>query len=301
MSLLGVFANVLLPIFILLTFGFLLDRRFSPDIRSLSRVAFYVLSPSLIFSSLVNSTVSGADSSRIFVFVILSTALMALVALLTCRLLRLDRITQSAFLLATLLLNSGNFGLSVNLFAFGEAGLERAALFFVGSAVLANTVGVFIAAHGRTNLKEALLSVLKAPMVYAAASAFAVNALHIQLPEPLLKTMNTAGQGAVPVMLLILGMQLARTSLQNDIPLIGVATALRLVVAAVVAWGLAAVMSLEGVTRQVCIVEASTPTAVTSLILATEFDARPQLVTGVIFLSSLASMLTLTVLIHILL
>jgi predicted permease len=301
MNLFQVFLNVVLPIFILMGFGFLLDRRSAIDIKSVSRLTFYVLSPCLIFSSLVNSTLSGADSTRIFVYVIVSTTLVGVVGWVLMRGLHLDQVTRSAFFLSTLLVNSGNFGMSLNLFAFGQPGLERAALFFVVSALISNTVGVFLAARGRAGWKGALLSVLQAPLVYAAVAAFVVNATHIALPTALQKVFTTAGNGAVPVMLLILGMQLSRTSLKEDVPLIGLATVLRLVGAAGIAWGLAAVMGLEGVTRQVCIVQAATPTAVTSLILAVEYNAKPKLVTGVIFLSTLASMITLTILISILL
>jgi len=300
MNLIQVFLNVVFPVFILMGFGVLLDRKLAIDVKSVSRVTFYVLSPCLIFSSLANSTLGGADSSRIFAFVIISTALVGVIGWAMARLLRLDRVTQSAFFLGTLLVNSGNYGMSLNLFAFGKPGLERAALFFVVSALLSNTVGIFLAARGRAGSRGALLGVLKAPLVYAALAAFLVNITGIRVPEPLQKALTTAGNGAVPIMLLILGMQLSRTSLNQDIPLIGLATVLRLVVAAAVAWGLAAAMRLQGVTRQVCIVEASTPTAVTSLILAVEYDARPKLITGVIFLSTLASMVTLTVLLSIL-
>ncbi len=300
MNLIQVFLNVVFPVFILMGFGVLLDRKLAIDVKSVSRVTFYVLSPCLIFSSLANSTLDGADSSRIFAFVIISTALVGVIGWAMARLLRLDRVTQSAFFLGTLLVNSGNYGMSLNLFAFGKPGLERAALFFVVSALLSNTVGIFLAARGRAGSRGALLGVLKAPLVYAALAAFLVNITGIRVPEPLQKALTTAGNGAVPIMLLILGMQLSRTSLNQDIPLIGLATVLRLVVAAAVAWGLAAAMRLQGVTRQVCIVEASTPTAVTSLILAVEYDARPKLITGVIFLSTLASMVTLTVLLSIL-
>lgn len=300
MNLFQVFLNVVLPIFVLMGFGFLLDRRFAIDVKSVSRLTFYVLSPCLIFSLLVSSTLSGADSSRIFIYVIVSTALVGIVSMIFVRGLRLDQVTRSAFLLGTLLTNSGNLGLSLTLFAFGQPGQERAALFFVVSAVISNTVGVFLAAGGRAGWKGALRSVLQAPMVYAAVAALIINATNITVPSALQKVFTTAGNGAVPMMLLILGIQLSRASLKEDVPLIGLATVLRLVVAAALAWGLAAIMGLEGLTRQVCIVEAATPTAVTSLILAVEYDAKPKLVTGVIFMSTLASMVTLTILLSIL-
>jgi len=60
---------------------------------------------------------------------------------------------------------------------------------------------------------------------------------------------------------------------------------------------LAAVTGLSGDTRRACVLEASMPTAVTSVILALEFDVLPEFVTGAIFLSTVLSPLSLTLLI----
>ncbi len=300
MELLNIFASVLLPVFLLIAAGVLLDRKLAIDVKSVSRVAYYVFSPSLIFSSLVTSSVSGADSARIFAFVLVITLLVVLVSLAAARLLRLDQVTTSAFLLTTAFMNSGNYGLSVNLFAFGEEGLARAVLYFVASAVLSNTLGVFFAARGRSGIRQSLLGVLKAPMVYAALAAVLVNISGLSVPGPLLKAFSSAGNGAVPTLLLVLGMQLSRTRLNRDMPAVISASVIRLGVSALLAWGLALVMGLQGVTWQVCILESAMPAAITPLIIAMEFDAKPKLVTSVIFLSTLVSMVTLTVLLSLL-
>jgi predicted permease len=300
MGLASIFVNVLLPIFILIGLGILLDRKLAVDVKTLSRVTFYIFSPSLIFSSLVKSTVSGEDSTVIFIFVIIITVVIGILSFLFGRLTRIDRVTMSAFLLAALFMNSGNYGLSVNLFAFGEEGLAKAALYFVVSSILSNVLGVFIAARGHADAKTALLRIFTAPIVYAAGAALLVNALRITVPEPLLKTFTTAGGAAVPSLLVVLGMQLSRTSLDRDVWLAVAASVLRLVVAAIVAWFLAGLLHLQGVTRQVCIVESAMPAAVTPLIIAVEYDAKPKLVTSAIFVSTLASMVTLTILLSLL-
>jgi predicted permease len=89
---------------------------------------------------------------------------------------------------------------------------------------------------------------------------------------------------------------LARTSLAGELKVIGLATFVRLAVAPAVALVLAAWLGLTGMTRQACVTEASMPTAVTTIILATEFEAEPQFVAGVVFVSTLVSAITLTLL-----
>ena len=98
-------------------------------------------------------------------------------------------------------------------------------------------------------------------------------------------------------MLLLVGIQLAGVSFGKQARLICVATLVRLVGGAVVGIALATVMGLAGVTRQACIIEHSTPTGVMTGILAMEFGTEPELVTGVIFASTLASIATMTLLV----
>lgn len=294
MELLNIFANVLLPVFILIGFGVLLDRFFDLDVRTISRITFYVFSPCLIFVSLVDSTVSGADSTLIFGFAVISSLVMAGIGWAAGHLLKLDQAMRSAFLLTVMFMNSGNYGLSVNLFAFGEEGLARAAIFFVASAVLSNSAGIFLAARGKYDWRQAIISVFKAPMLYAAIAGVLVNMVGWRVPTPLNKAFSIAGNAAVPALLLVLGIQLSRTRVRESMGIVGYAAVLRLVVAAGVAFVLAELMGLRGVARQVGIVEASMPSAVTPLLLAVEYDLHPKFVTSVIFVTTLASMITLT-------
>jgi len=96
-------------------------------------------------------------------------------------------------------------------------------------------------------------------------------------------------------------MQLARTSLGRELRVTVIASLLVLMASAGVAFGVAALWRLQGLTRQVCILETATPTAVTSTVLATEFDADPGFVTSVVFVTTLASVVTVTALLALLL
>ena len=294
--LLTILWKVILPVFIIIALGYLLERRLSLDVRSLSRVTFYALTPCLVFSSMTRSSISGTDIWKIVSFVLLTTLTMGLFSWAVTRALRFGRAMESAFLLATLFTNAGNYGLSVNLFAFGQVGLERAAIFFTVSALLNHSVGVYLASRGQASGLAALCNVFKVPVVYGVLASFVVNLVAITVPEPVAKAVNLLGGASVPLMLLLVGIQLARISLASELKVIGLATFVRLVVAPAVALVLAAWLGLTGVTRQACVTEASMPTAVTTTILATEFEAKPQFVASVVFVSTLASVITLTLL-----
>jgi len=299
--LLSIFVENILPVFIILGLGYLLDKKFHLDVKTISRTAFYVLGPCLIFTSLTRSSVSGEELGRIVLFEVTGTAILLLISWSLARLTHLTRKQESAFLLSVLFVNAGNYGLSVNLFAFGEEAMARAIIFFVGSTVLINTLGIFLASRGQANVKTALSNVFKVPAVYAVVLAFVMRSLSWPVTElSWFRALDTIGRAAVPVMLLLLGMQLSRNSLGQDLKRVSGATFLRLVVAPLLSLALAAVMGLTGNTYRACVLEASMPTAVNSVILSLEFDVLPNFVTSVIFLSTLLSPLSLTLLIALL-
>jgi predicted permease len=217
-------------------------------------------------------------------------------AWLVAKVLRLQPPLSNAFIMAIMFTNSGNFGLPLNLFAFGQEGMDTALVFFVTSALLVNSFGVYVASRGKAGAGRAMLNVLKAPMLWAALTGFLVNLLGWSVPETIDKAVQLAGQGAVPIMLLLLGMQLARTSLNENKRAIAAATVVKLAVAPLVALAITVILGMQGLSRQVGILEASMPTAVTTTILTTEYDAAPRFAASMVFVSTLLSLVSLTLL-----
>jgi predicted permease len=172
-------------------------------------------------------------------------------------------------------------------------------VYFVATAVLGNILGTIVAAGGGS-WKQTLTRVARVPMVYATIAALIVNNFdQIQVPELLMRPISLLGGAAVPAMLLILGMQLAHSvgALRANVGAIGLATAMRLIVAPLIGVLVAQIMQLQGVTRQVCLIQSGMPSGVTSTILALEYDLAPDIVTSTVFFSTLCSALTLSVLI----
>lgn len=294
---LSVLINIVLPVFLIIGAGFIVARIKSLNAQTLSRVSLYILAPALVFCKLAETTITATDFAQIVVFTIVATLAVLLLSWIAARLLRLDRSRESAFMLSCSFVNHGNYGLPLVLFAFGQEGLERALIYFVTGAFLVNTLAVFIACRGKAEATSSMLNMFKIPMIYAIVAVFAVNATNFVVPEVILKPLNMAADACIPVMLLLLGAQLAGASLGGRVRLISLAVVVRLVGGAVVGLVVAALLGLTGVTRQACVVEHSTPTAVTTSILSMEFGTEPEFVTGVIFASTLTSIATMTLLV----
>jgi len=291
---LAIFLDSLLPPLLIVGAGFALERTLGVDARSLSRVALYVFMPALIFVTLLQSQVGGAEFAQIGLFVVAATAAMWGFGLGISRLLGLDGTQTHAFLLAILFGNCGNYGLAVVLSAFGQAGLERGLVYFVVSSLLTQTFGAYLASRGRYSVRQSVRNVLRLPLIYAMVAAFAVRASGLRMPNPLLSALSLPRAGAIPLMQVLLGVQLARVSQRLDLRFVGTATLVKLAGAAALSFALAALLGLRGLARSVSILETSMPTAVTTLVLSTEFGTRAEEVGGVVLLSTLLSPLTLT-------
>ncbi len=299
LDLLNILFTIVAPIFLIVGLAALLGRRFALDPRILSRVVLYLLSPSLVLNGLAQASIQANEIGQIVAMVLLLYLIMILISLGLARLFHFDRRLESAFILTVVVINAGNYGLPLCEFAFGSAGLERAIIFFVVTAVLANTLGVFLASRGTTSAQQALLNVLTVPLPYATVLGLMLNAGYLSLPTPLERAVGLLSQATVPCMLIVLGLQLARTSVKGRLGPIALATATRLLVAPLIAFPLAAWLGIAGVTHQVVVVQASLPTAVISSVLATEFGSDVDFAAAVILVSTLVSMVTITVLLAI--
>jgi len=295
--LISIFASDILPVFIIAGVGFLLARRLGASVTTLAHVSFYALSPCLVFNMLVTSAVTGPQVGRMVLLAVLVTGVMGLLARMVAIPLRLSRAELSAFLLVVMFSNGGNYGLPVVLFAFGADALSHGTVFFVASAILTYTVGVFLAASGRRSLPKALLGVAKVPAIYGVAAALLVLAGGISLPIAMMRPIRLLSDAAIPVMVLVLGMQLERARVADRPAGVAAAVGLSLIVAPIVALGLTSLLGLSGAARQAGVTLASMPAAVITTILAVEFDVAPSFVTSVVLLTTLLSPLTLTPLI----
>lgn len=295
--LLRLFANNILPILLVATAGFLLSRYFQINPQALSQVIFYAFSPSLLFDIIVNNELSGAFAVRIVGLAVIQMLCLAAITLLIGRALQLSRRTLFAVLLTTLFMNAGNFGLSLNLFAFGEETLAYASLFFATQGVLSYTIGVLIASLGSISWKGALVDLLKTPMIYAIGLALVVSGKGWSLPLPLDRSVELLAQASIPAMLILLGLQLERTQWHGrSLGPLALSNGLRLLAAPALALFFASLLGLQGPARQAGVVENAMPTAVMTIVLATKYDLEPTFVTSTVFASTLLSPLTLTLL-----
>jgi predicted permease len=293
-DLLSLFSNNILPIFLVAGAGYLAARTLHVTARSISQLAFYILSPCLIFKLLTTSQLSGGEVTRMVGFTLVTILAVGLISWLAGRVMRLERHILVAVLLAAMFNNSGNYGLSLILFAFDKATLAYASLYFITSLILVYTLGVVIASLGKSNLRDAVLGLFKLPGVYAVILALIFNYFRWTLPMPLERSVSILSDATIPVLLLIMGVQLQNSRWSDHLPALGLANLIRLVAAPLLALGISTLFQLKGPAYQAGVIESAMPSAVVLTVLATEYDIEPAFLTTAVFTSTLLSPLTLT-------
>jgi predicted permease len=292
--LLSIFLSDILPVFLIAGAGFLLARKLQASVKTLSHVSFYALTPCLAFKMLATSKMTGPEAGRMILMAVLVTAGMGLLARVAAIPLRLSRAELSAFLLVSMFSNGGNYGLPVVMFAFGAEALAHGTVYFVTSAILTYTFGVLIAAAGKRSMARAVAGIAKVPAVYGVAAASLVLVTGLSVPAALMRPVGLLSDAALPMMILVLGMQLERATVPDRPWTVVLAVTLSLVAAPIVALSLASLLRVSGSARQASVILASMPVAVITTILALEFDVAPAFVTSAVFLSTILSPLTLT-------
>lgn len=275
------------------SFGFLLRRRFDIQIGPLSTVVFNILSPCLVFSSLAMSELKGSEIVALAGFSAITIFVNGGLAFGLARLLRLNRMDTATFLIVIMFVNGGNYGLTLLQLRYGEEGLSHGIIYYITSTVLVYTVGVLIASMGRVSWRNALKRMARLPAVYAAILAVLAYTFHVSIPAPIMKGISIAGEGAIPMMLIILGAQIADIKTGEPTRLIAPAVSLRLIGGPLIGLAIATIMGLQGLGRSAMIVESAMPTAVITLILSSEFGLPASTVARIVVISTLLSPLTI--------
>jgi len=169
----------------------------------------------------------------------------------------------------------------------------------VFGTVIVYTLGILIASMGKFSPFQALKQLMFVPAFYGLLAAALVRGTDWQVPLFLDRSITMLGDASIPLMLVILGLQIAeaRAWPRNRIALITIAAFLQIVITPLVSLLLAHWMGLEGVTRQAAVLQASMPAAVVTTVLAVQYELDSPLISGTVVLTTLLSPLTLTPLI----
>ncbi|MFT6074542.1 MAG: putative permease [Yoonia sp.] len=279
--------NITAPVFLLAAVGFAwVKLGFEYRVEFVTRLAMTLSVPCLIFAALMQTDVDPEALAALSLAAFLAYGLVMVGCFVVVKLARLDMQTYLAPLIFG---NTGNLGLPLALFAFGEVGLGYAVVVFAVMAILSFTIGIWMVA-GSGSLKR----VVQEPLV----AATLLGALFLwrgwQTPAFLTNAIELIGQMAIPIMLITLGVAVARLE-TKAMTRAAVLSVVKVIICVGAAWLAANWFGLEPIAAAVLIVQVATPVAVTSYLLAEKYGADAQPVAGLVVASTLLSVLVLPV------
>jgi predicted permease len=275
-----------IPVFFLIAAGFAFAHWKKISLTSVTEIIVYLGTPSLVFSSLVSRPLFVGDIVVLFAGILL---IFSGVGILIGLYFSFFRFSSRGFIMPALFMNAGNMGIPLALFAFGEAGMQRATLMFVMLTFLQYSLGIYIL-NGRGNWIE----MFRLPLIYAAAAGLACNLAQIRIPELLLQPIVMLGQATIPIMLISLGYRLYQVqSLRWGHALGGVL--LRVLGGFAVANIAVHLIDAEGVNRQVLLLYGALPAAVVNFVFTEKYRQDPGLAASIVVLSTLIFVLVIPI------
>jgi predicted permease len=291
LSVLFEIATIISPLFIIAGVGFFWGRSSRPfNTNMIGGLVVNFGVPCLIFSTLTRLKVSLADfgaAAGVFSIAVLANIIVSMIIL------RLMKRDVGTFLPGTVFANNGNMGLPLCLFAFGPEGLALGISIFVVSATANFLLGVSFAS-GKMSLRETLT----APHLYVVIAALGFLFAGIDPPRWLSNTTHIIGGMSIPLMLLALGVSLARlkvSSVGQSLILAAFRIGFGFGAGLVLSW----LFGLEGTARGVLILQCAMPSAVLNYIIAARFDKEPGEVAGLVISSTVLSLVTLPALLFV--
>ena len=289
----SVFVDVLVPVFAIVGVGFFVALRFDVEPRALTTLAYWVLGPAFVFDVLANADIDVSVVTGVVVVTAVTMVTTGLLAAAVMRLLGRSFSELAATVLTSVYGNVGNFGLAISAFALGEEILPIAGIVLVTVNTLGILTGVGLANIRHHSPARSLLTAVFSPLAVAVVPAIVVNTSATELPLWVGRPVSLVAAAMIPVMLLTLGVQIARMPKKLPSGRIAIPIGLKLIIAPLVAVSFARVFGLTEPASSVVILQSAMPAAVFTALIGLEHDLESDYITSVVLVGTLVSALTL--------
>lgn len=293
MNLILTVLEIVAPVFLVAGVGFSwVKAGFEYRIQFVTRLGVNLAVPCLIFTALMKTDAELADLARL---TIAAFAGYFAVGALGWFLLKLAGLDLRTYLAPFIFGNTGNLGVPLALFAFGQAGLEAAVVLLAVTALLSFTWGIWIVAG-----EGAFGKMVQEPMIWATLLGALFLYMGWETPDFLTNTLDLIGQMAIPLMLLTLGVAVARLTPGRVLIAICLSV-VKFLLCAAVGWAAAVMFGLSGTLLGVLVLQIAMPVGVSSYLLAEKYEADSDAVAGFVVVSTVASVVGLPLLLTLLL
>lgn len=286
--------EIVLPTFFTIFLGYLVGKFTRINVAPVVDITLYVGVPALVLVTLLNKEIVLLDAAKMWASSLIIMFGCLLIAWLVFKLIRRK---HSGLYVSISMMNTVNIPFPVIYLAYGAEGLVGATLFYIPNVVMMYTLGIYIMAGKRwkDNVKE----VLRQPVIYAAVIGLLLNFLNVRVPELVVDSLDFIAMMAIPIVLIILGHNLSGVKIAS-FPTTLLSCFLRMGVGLAIGLAIVNALNITGVFRSVVILDSAMPAAATSVLFATKYRNEAEMVSSVVFLTTLISLVSIPFLLHML-
>ena len=300
LELFTIFKDIILPIFIVMAIGFILQKKFTMDISTLSKLNIYFVVPAFIFVKLYSTQFSASLFGKVLLFFILLVIILYAISTLFTKILGLDRGKKITFTNSTMFFNSGNYGVPVNELAFkGDPfAMSIQVIVLTLQNIFTFSYGIFALQSVNSSKWKAMIGYFKMPVLYAMGAGLICNALNIQVPSVILVPANMIANAMIGLALLTLGAQVARIQFKAALSAVYSSLSIRLIISPIIALFIIWIFRVDGITAQALLIASAMPTSVNSAVIAEEYKSYPEFAAQVVLFSTIISAFTVSFVIY---
>ncbi|GAA6172186.1 AEC family transporter [Colwellia sp. KU-HH00111] len=284
--------TIIFPLFAIVSIGFFYGRKHAPDMVSANQLNLDIFVPALILHVLADKSFQVDTYSQLAIggaFVVIFSGFLAWPVA------KLMGFNVKTFVPPMMFSNSGNIGLPLALFAFGEQALPAAVMLFIVENTLHFSLGMKM-----MDRKISLFSIVKIPMVFAVVVGLCLSVSGLVLPEVVTISIEMLGMVSIPLMLFSLGVRLTSVNLQDwKIGLVG--AIICPVTGIILVLLVAPFLHLTELQYGQLLIFGILPPAVLNFMVAEKYNQQPKQVASIVLIGNLASLATIPTVLYFLL
>ncbi|KRF21378.1 AEC family transporter [Paenibacillus sp. Soil787] len=294
-----ILVNNIVPISIMIAIGAAMYRAFHIDIKTLSKLNFYVFSPALVFVKLYESEMNLHVLMQVLLFFVLFFSLLFACIEVIIRLKKMQRGMRIAMRNSVIFYNSANYALPLNQTVFGGNAytLSIQIVIMIMQTLIPNTYGIYTLNAHKSTWKATMKTILSLPVIYAIPIALLLRYFHLPVPGSIHIPLQYISNAFMATALLTLGVQLGGMKWEFHFSNVLVSNILRLAAGPLLGFFVVWLLGIDGITAKALILSCAVPTSLSSVLLAIEYENEAEFSSQAVFTSTLFSMFTIPVVI----
>ena len=292
--------EIILPIFIVLIIGVVIQTKFKLDLQTIAKLNIYVFIPAFIFVKLYETTISPLLFMTVILYLLIFVFVLYITGFIMARVLKLDPKKRVTFTNSVIFFNSGNFGVPVNDLVFKSdpfaTSIQVIVLMFQN--IFLFSYGVFSLQSLDSGKLRALFAYFKMPVMYAMLLGVLFNWYEVNVSALVMIPVTYLADGMIALALLMLGMQVAEMKISKGLGSVYASLVIRLVAGPFIALCLIYLFGISGMLAQALFIASAMPTSVNTAVIAQEYKNHPDYAAQIVLFSTVFSAITVSIIIY---